>query len=406
MSLSNIKSVSNVELWNMLRKKSPTFRSHTSEGTSEMFTERGFEALKAKDPSAINEFFEISIRSTFQFITKSRAKNPLEGCGLVEKYSTPNGGFVQRMSVGSMKPISPKFHNLENGKTVDPYVIRKPEEIKERFFKQNFSYQSLTTIQNFQVKPIFVSEYGMGEFLAAITEGFQNGYTIQEYENAVECLNALMNSTEWPLQDTQVISVDMADKENPTNEELTNMIIRLKDVFSDFETSPQTSAYNAGKFATVVDKSDLVFLMKPKYKNRISVNLLTGAFNPETLSLPIEPFPIANFGGLKPYKEDTYTTPLYEVYDSFGTVIGYNESEGQSNVTVNTEDVCWKDPNEDVIGLICQKGIVFENIQNPVEIRPIMNPAGLYDNYWMSSPNNTIAGDPYYTMIAVKAVTA
>lgn len=47
----------NAEIWNVIRAKFPNFASHTSEGTAELFSERGFEALKQSDPTALNDFF-------------------------------------------------------------------------------------------------------------------------------------------------------------------------------------------------------------------------------------------------------------------------------------------------------------------------------------------------------------
>ena len=178
MALSSITGVSNVTLWNLARKVSPTFKSHTAEGTADLFTEKGFEALKLSDVGAINEFFEISLRVAFQMCNVSRAKNPLEGSGLLQVYDTPNGGYVQRIAVDSIKPTSPRYKGLTNGASVDPFSVRKPKT-HERFFAQNFDYQSFITLQDFQVKQIFISEYGMGEYIAGIMQGLKNGYTFQ-----------------------------------------------------------------------------------------------------------------------------------------------------------------------------------------------------------------------------------
>lgn len=437
MALSSITGVSNLQLWNLARKMSPHFKSHTSKGTADMFTEKGFEALKRSDLGAINEFFELSIRVAFQKLNVSRAKNIFENKGLVQVYDTPNGGYTQRMAIDSIKPVTPAFKNLENGDSVDPFLVRKPT-MSERFFGQNFDYQSFITIQDFQVKTIFVSEYGMGEFIGGIMKGLENGYNIQKSINTKEALNAAINSTDYPLQNSQVVNITWDFTAEPTDAMLYGYLLGVKDVLTNMSIAEQTSAYNAGKFKTLVDQEDLVMVVRGGIKNRIELGLEVGAFNIDKLSLDIdEMIEVDNFGGLKPYvltntsnpdtaANRTYLQPIYDkngeqvaYVDATATVNGYatfngtkwvvNVTSGSttadtSNTYVDDTLAGWEDPNADVLAIICQKGLVFENLQNPYELSPIYNPRGLYTNYWASSPNNAINVDPYYNMVVIRGV--
>lgn len=183
-ALSNITRTTNAQFWDMARRFSPDFKSHTAKATEVEFSEKGFEAIKLTGLGTLNEFYQISMRIAFQMLNVATAKNPLADAGLVQVYDTPNGGYVQRMSVNSVKPISPAYKGLQNGKSVDPFVVRKPE-IAERFFQMNFDYQSMITLQEYQLKTMFISQYGMGETLAGILLGLANGYTIQEYRCCV-----------------------------------------------------------------------------------------------------------------------------------------------------------------------------------------------------------------------------
>lgn len=426
MAISSISGVSNIELWDLARKVSPSFKSHTAKGTADLFTEKGFEALKVSDIGAINEFFEISLRVAFQKMTVSRARNLFENKGLVEVYDTPNGGYVQRMAVDSIKPVTPAYKNLENGASVDPFIIRKPKAL-ERFFAQNFDFQSFITLQDFNVKQIFVSEYGMGQFVAGIMRGLENGYTVQKSLNVKEALNKAINSTNYPLQDTQVINVDWDFDDEPTNVMLLGYLLAIKDVITSMTTTEQSSAYNAGKFSTVVDTEDLVMVARAGIKNRIELGLEVGAFNLEKLSIPVDNIiEVDNFGGLVPYVLDGETkVPVQPIYDANGEQVAYVDASVTVNgpahlsggkwvvnvtsggTTADTNDTVteidgYNDPNESVLAIIAQKGLVFENRQNPYEVRPIYNPRGLYQNYWASSPNNAIVVDPYYTMIVIR----
>lgn len=392
--------ISNLELWNKLRKIYPTFSNHTSEGTADTFTERGFEQIKNFDSSVLNEFFNLSMRVYLQQVNISKAVDRFDSNGFGEYYENSLGGYIQRLSVSSVKPISPAYKGLTNGGTLDPFVVKKPET-QERFFKQNFDYQSLITIPDeFQFKQIFISEFGMSEYMSGIMEGLKNGYTIQLYLNKLEAINAGINSTKFPLQETQKVDVPMSDE--PTTEELTELILSIKNIITNFEVTAQTGDYNALKFSSVQDVSRLKLLVRAGFKNLINVKVLTSAYNPEKLNLPIDVIEVENFGGLEPYKEEGYTTKLYPVYDKLGSVIGYNTSEGQTEVTVQSDAVYWKDVNADVIGIIADKGWLFHSIQNPYTVEPIRNPRGLYTNYWASSPNNTIAIDHLYNCIVLK----
>lgn len=430
MALSDLTGITNAQLWNLARKASPTFKSHTAKATADLFTEKGFEAITRSGLNVINEFFELSLRVGFQMLQTSKARNPLAATGLVQVYDTPNGGFVQRIAVNSIKPVSPAYKGLEDyakgGSSVDPYIVRKPESA-ERFFKMNFDYQSFITVQDYQVKTIFISEYGMGAFVAGIMEGLRNGYTIQEYENTLECLNAALNSSDHPLQSTQIVEVDSWGSGTGgaiTGEDLMSFVKNVKDVATAMSVVPQTSAYNAAKFATLVDTSDLVLLTRAGIKTEIDLKLELGAFNPDRLSLPFDMFELESFGGLVP--QDASNNDLKPVYDNNGEVRGYIDADvtinapcfwdkansrwlvnittggATADTTFPAEPDHWADPNADVLAVLIQKGAIFENSQNPYVVKTIENPRGLYKNYWASRPNNGINYDHYYTLVVIR----
>lgn len=398
-AFDSLTKVSNADLWNLCRRFSPTFKSHTAEATADLFTARGFEALARDGLNLVNEFIEISLRVAFQRLDVETARNPLRDGGLVEVYSTPNGGYVQRMSVSSIKPISPGFIGVENGQGADPFLVRKPET-KERFFQQNFSYQNLISLQDFQIKQIFISERGMGAWLAGVLKGLETGYTVQEYTNTLECLNAALHSDTYPLKDTELITLSSWTGEG-TAGELREFILTAKDIASAMTSVSQTGMYNPAGFKTAPNPSDFVMLVRPGIKNRIAVNLEVGAFHPDRLSLPFEVVETAHFGGLIPYTDENFETLLYPKYSSIGEQVGWNTVEDGTGTDYNEADVYYKDPNEQIVALLCQKGLIFENVQNPYTVQPIYNPRNMVTSYWANKPNNGIVWDPYYNIIAI-----
>ena len=392
--------LSNIDLWNKLRASYPQFKSHTSEGTAELFTERGYEKLKNWDHTALQDFFELSMRVYLNKINISLAKDNLSNNGFGESYDMPWGYYIQRIAINSIKPISPKYKNLKNGDSPDQFVVRKPD-VFERFWVQNFDYQSLLTMpDDFAYKQLFVAEYGMDDYATGLVQGLDNGYVIQKYENKLEAINSGINSTVTPLRETQKMVSALSDI--PTDDELRNFILSVNNVVEAMEIGPQCNAFNAEHYSTVQDRSRLKLLIRPGIKNAIKVRTLSGAFNRDDLSFDVDLVVVPHFGGLVPYKEEGYETQLYPVYDELGAVIGFSETEGQKgkeNVTVEEADVFWKDPNENTYAILADKGLISEFTQNSYRMGIARNEAGLYNNYWASSPNNSIIFDPIYNCV-------
>lgn len=391
-------SLSNSELWNAVRKSFPNFASHTAEATKETFTENGFEKMKSWDASTLNDFFQLSMRVWLNLVNISHAKDPLENKGFGEFFENSYGGYIQRMATTTVKPVSPAYKGLADGGTLDPFVVRKPDTA-ERFFKQNFDYQSMITIPDeYAMKQIFVAEHGMSEFMSGIMEGLKNGYVIQKYNNKLEALNTAINSTVTPLKTTQKIKTTIT-ADDPTSDELVDFLRAVADVISSMTVAPQTNAFNALGFDSTQEVGRLKLLVRPSIANAIKMITLAGTYNPQYLNLDVDTIAVPNFGGLIPYSDEAYTTRVYEVYDALGAVIGYNTTEGATAVTVEADSVYWKDPNEGVNAVLADKGVIFECRQNGYTVEPIRNPRGLYTNYWASSPNNTVAYDALYNLV-------
>lgn len=403
-TITLLNGVSNAQLWNLCRKYDTNFKKHTSEATSDFFNEKSFEALKRTDINTIDNFFEISLRVAFQMLNASKAKNIFEDKGLVQVYSTPQGGYTQRITITDLKPVNPQFVELVDGSSVDPYIIRKPK-IEERFFEQNFNFQTCITLQEDRVKRIFITEDGMSSFTSGVMSSMETSYKKQECVNIYNCLDKILTSQKFPLQDSQIIEVAMKDSKNPTNDELASFILSTQDLLSAMDTSISSTAFNSGKFNTYVDKSDLVMMIRPQLKNRIKVNLQVGAFNPENLSIGIDQIEVQNFGGLEPYSDAKFTTPVVPHYGKLGEQDGWTTSSAPE-VIIPDSQIFWKDPHEDVLALILQKGIIFENIQNPYEVQTAgYNPRGRYITYFANVANNSIVIDNIYTAVAIKSKT-
>lgn len=393
--------MTNVQLWNMVRKADSNFENHTSKATEELFTERGWKGLQSR-PDTVNDFLKTLVMIGVQRIRSAKAKNIFADKGVVEVFENEYGGIVQRMVIENVKPISPKYLNLENGKSVDQQVVRKAN-VKEQFHMANFDYQSLITMPSDEIiKNAFIRQYGIAAIANGMLEALANGYTTQECVNTYEMINAALNDPD--LKDSQVISVTMSDPAQATSDELASFILTLNDLASAMKVSSQTSAYNSYDFKTALDPTDHVLLIKPALLNRIKVNTLTGAFNPEYLNLPFEIVEVENFGGLTAYMDDNYSTVAYPVHDELGTVIGFSNTEGATTPTKTETEVFYKDPNANVLAVVMQRGFLFEESQNPYSVRPApYNAAGLYQDLWASRPGTILGYDISRSLVKVVA---
>lgn len=384
----------NIDVWNGLRAKYPNFANITSKATKDTFTQKGFS--EASGTGALNDFFNLSIRTALNKIDVAKIKTRLQECGLVETYAGQLGGYLQRISVEIVKPVSPAYHNLVDGQSVDPYIVRKPNS-NERFFEcGNFNYQSFITISEFQAKTIFLDEYGMGNFISGIMQGLENGYKLQKEVNIYEALNKCINDAS--LQETQTVFVGLADPTNITNTELLSFIDTVKATATKMDTVTTTKAFNAMKFDSYRAPSEHILLLRAGIKDTIQTHLELGAYNPDRLTLPFDIVEVADFGGVTAY-DSTGMNQLYPLYSNIGEQIGWSATEGGDAVA--EDQITWKDPNESVLGVIIQRGAIFEEIKEEYQVRPIHNPRGLYDNYWASAPNNMIRYDKCYNVIKI-----
>lgn len=430
-------ALTNAQLWNYIRDKYPNFKSQTAKATADLFTTRGFEQLTQYDNSILNDFFNLSLRVFLQKIDVANVKDLLSEQDFGESYDTPYGGYVQRISINSIKPISPGYKGLSDGDAPDPFVVRKPET-NERFFTQNFDYASLITMPDMALyKNMFVAEDGMSSYLGGVMKGLQNGYTLQKYTNKLEALNAGINSATFPLKATQQYqTAALTDSAS-----IIAFIKLIKDIVSAMVFNPATAAFNAYGFESTQDKDRLRLLVKPELLNQIET--ISRLNSPENMEIPIPVVRVPNFGGLVAalhegdvyakgtiYTDSTGSDPTYTTYKA-ASAIGSNKTITATEVTnystktpiydnlgtkvaeaftytsngtiyIPCEVAKYTDPNEDVLAVIADKGYVFENQQNPYQVEPIRNPRGLYTNYWASSPNNGIVVDHLYNIVTVK----
>lgn len=398
---SIFKGVKNSEIFTLAQAFSPQFKAFTSSVTADTL-DKGWEANKTIDPTIVNEWFKVTMKMILQKVDIARAKNPIEDYGIVENYLDEFGNMAQRIAVNGMKPVNPKFHGLQDGDSIDHYVVRKPD-IKERFFTQNFDFQNFFTLQDFQLRQILSSPFGMDQITSGCMLQLENSYTKQRYLNELEALSHGINSTDFALQDTQKINLDSWTDAAPTDAELLSLIDAANDVIDAMSLAPSTSAYNAGKFDTAVNTDEMTMLVRPEIVNRIKTRLEVGAFNKEDLALPVAVKKVLNFGGLIPYVEiEGVATRVYPVYNTLGEQIGWSTTEDDTTADYDNGEETYVDTNADVLAVIIQKGAIFTTQQNGVAMIPTpMNARGVYMNYFFNVINAGVHFDYNYNIVVI-----
>lgn len=377
-----------------LAKSDPTYKSWTSYLTNDIFTKAGYEEIANNNTQLLADFFNLSVRVILQKVKTPAPRIPSLYSNIVEEYSNPEGGIFQRINTKLLKPTSPKYRNLVNGGSVDPFVVRKPET-SERFYKQNFDFQNLLTIQDIELKKMFLSESGISEYIAGIMRSLDDSYAIQKFETLREMISLTINSAAHPLKDTQKIQVNNIT-EASTNADMAKFIQVFHNIYDLMSNTVVSGEFNQAGFEHGMYPEDYTLLIRADIWNQIKTTLMATTFHTENLGIPFKIETVKDFGGLT-YKQTSTDTALVPVYDDFGAVIGFNASgEGDP---VDPSDITVIDPNANVDALLMQKGVIFTTSQQPYQTRAIYNPAGLYTNFWASQPNSSFNYDRNYDVV-------
>ena len=397
--------ISNADLYAAARAYSQKFANITPESYEDFQHQiAGMSTSDAKD--LLNEFTGTALAFYLNKVQGVDAKNPWDINGLIEKFYVPFAGLKQNMYVKGRKPINPKFKSRVDGSSVDPFMFTKGS-VEDIYYTFNDDYQNTISIPDFDIKTAVLSENGQSAIINGYMQYLASMYVEWEKEHIANVANEMLNSVAHPLNDTQVIELEFSndiinsfDTFVASREELKNIVKTVKNV-AKAEGLETTSAFNIAKFPKIVDKSNLLFICKAGLDTTLDTELMESAINKDTLNMDIERVVVPDFGGLVPTTDGTLTNKLYMKYDTQGRPLDEftTDAEGTHDYT---GDVVWYDPNEDVIGIIAEKGLLFIDDQNPYTVEGIRNPAGMYVTYWANKPNVGFHYDMYKNCVVIK----
>lgn len=403
-----MSKLTNAQFLTAVSKVAPEFKELASKNSREVFSEAGYESL-ANLPGtedAVTRFYNIALLVGLQTVEHAKFKDVLANMGILERLQMTMGAYKQENRVQRIKNVNPAWlgsdgTGLKNGDSVDPYVVRKPV-IDQNYYGLNWNYQNFFTLQDFDLKLGWVTPNdGIQSIVSAIYEMVDLDRLETEYSKFFEVLNGAIHSTDHALTDTQQIVLDSWSA-TPTDAEVESLIRVLKNIVEVFDSMPSVDIYNAGQYPNGADASDMTMLVRVGIKSRIDT-VMAYVFGPEYLQFPIKVKSVPNFGGIKHYAStDTdFENELVPVVDTYGAFTGYYSADGTTTGQIAEADTVEVDPNEDVIAVIAQKGVIFELIQNEMKVRPIINPRGEYQNTFLNQMNNGINYNHFKNLITI-----
>ena len=416
---STVTKMSNADFLTKVAELAPQFKEVASKVAKEGFTESNFEAMSQLPTGQdnVSNFYSIACLVGMQFVDYAGFKNKVDEIGVIERLAMPFAEYIQRNRVKRIKNVNPAWKGLKDGDSVDPYIVRKPEIEQDYYGGKNVAYQTFITMQEFDLKRGWLTENGIGNIVGAVFNMIDLDRAEFDYGLYKEALNGAINSTSHALQGSQKIelaaptaTVANFTAATFTKNELIELVENLIDIGEAIESNVTLTTFNAAKYPMPLNTSDLVMMIRPGYKAKIRT-MLADVYHDENLKIPFDMKVVENFGGLVPYDSDN--TELQPVYDSLGAMVGYVK-KSYTNVSAATYDATndkytvhygaqqgstadvtpeagvdhYVDPNEKVIAVLAQKGLIFELIQNPFNVRPIFNPRGEYTNTFFNQLDN------------------
>lgn len=393
-------AISNAALLEQLMKTNPSFQKKVNAYGRVEFSQKGFDRLTSIASDLLDDFWDLTKKVYFEKAENQDINTIWDG--LHEEITVPWGDFLQTIRFGTLKASDYKGR-VQTGDSPDQFKVFLID-VEEEFYRANQDMASYVTVPDeWSYKQIFAMENGMDIFFSGIMKALRDAITEKTEVCLDQTLNVALNSER--LQPTQKILASVSDV--PTADEIKAFVVNIKNILSTMKNRIRVVDYNMAKKSEIPAKDDLVLLVRTGFKAAMESYVLSGIFNPDYLnSLGIEIVERDNFGNLKYFQDASFTTPLYEVYDGDGRMIGWNTSADQTTVTVQTDAAYVRDDNLNILGCIMDKKFLFHGIQNPTQIEPARNAMGSYTNYIYKRPNDYFGFRNSKTFIRLDKVQA
>ncbi len=209
---------------------------------------------------------------------------------LLELSDAEYGAYLRKISFKMPMAKPDDSVLLENGKSVDMYVVNKPEVVQKTFGKVGTWTYSVTW-QRKWLKDAFRSESEMERFLSGVLQYVKNRQEIDREDLgklvvANFASRAAGTSREIPL--VSMFNADTGGTVTATNAQFSNDFIRYAigtmQSYADYMTDMSTR-FNDGSVARFTPDSKRIVYMEAMFRNRMNTEALYAAFNQSYLKL-------------------------------------------------------------------------------------------------------------------------
>lgn len=209
------------------------------------------------------------------------------------------GAILQKIRVKMQEAVSDPAYELENGESVDPWTVYKPD-VNQKLFVTRSPYMIPVTIARMQLKEAFVSESAMGAFISAIFGQVRNVMEIS-LENLGRLAIANMIAESAAGQEIKLVTeYNTETRADPAVTAATALfdpdflrfaVSRIKSV-SDYLTDMGT-LYNDGSIETFTPREYQRLKVLSSFERKLETVVQYSAFNEEMVRL--DAFDMVNF---------------------------------------------------------------------------------------------------------------
>lgn len=245
-----------------------------------------------------NKFINALVdRIAYTSFTIRYFKNPFEA---LKGDETPLGAIGQNIYVN---PAKGRIYDIDDFAGL---LVKYESDIKTEYDEINVDYQYPATIIRQELQKAFVTWGDFESLIMGISSSLYNGCYIDQFK-----LTKLLISNAYRNNAIEMTTLNIADMENPTTEELERLTALLRKTYLDFQEP--SDKYNAWKkvggygrsIETWTPKEDIVVFINTNVASWLSVKVLANAFNIDEASL----------------MGKVYTTSNFDVYDKNGVKV-------------------------------------------------------------------------------------
>lgn len=200
------------------------------------------------------------------------------------------GALIQKTKTEMPTAEADKAYDLEDGKSVDMYVVKKPK-YHQKFFYNRTPYSFFVTIQRWQLKRAFISETAFAAFVASIFGEIRNKLELTFEALGYSTMANFIGNIAGTSQEIHLVTM----YNNATGKSLTPANAMLDNDFIRFAVktiniyrkrlAAMSTIYNAENYERHTPTAMQRFVILSDYMESIKTVVLWEAFNREYVSV-------------------------------------------------------------------------------------------------------------------------